>query len=83
MVKNPRTEREWSERLRQIFHPGDRVEVTQQYVGSGRFSTSGDEGIYTVVRALEGGPDYYIKRESRDSGLPWDLICHVTRLLPA
>ena len=61
---------------------GSLVKVKKAYVGSGRYESDGNEGLYTVL-AYFGQNDYYLARGDCRHNYAiymWDLISHVTRI---
>ena len=79
------------------FTAGQIVEVTEAYAGSGAFRRDGAEGVYTVLRPMIDGADYYLakgvhasveaamlKTRAANAPLPasWDVIVHFSRIKP-
>lgn len=72
-------ESSWEVRALTEYAPGDLVRVGPQYVGSGRYATSGDEGVYVVLRRISGTADYrlgHVDGRRNEYGMAWALVCH-------
>jgi hypothetical protein len=66
-------------RISARYAPGDKVTVGPAYLGSGQYGSDGNLGDYVVLKSIGKG-DYKLCKG--DALGDWDLICHVSRLIP-